>query len=269
MASVTEAAVTGAVGVVGSKHAAPVTVFFSVTDLTNRFGNLVALDGLSFEVHRSEILGIAGPNGAGKSTLLNICTGFLAPSAGTIAFGGKRVDGLPPYKICHRGVARTFQIPRVFGSLSVEENVRIGASFGAVRGGQKDVLGHGAVERVLEVTGLVPRRALQAGTVDLLTRKMTMLAAALATDPRIVFMDEPLAGLNAEETRYFAELIARLRERTEIAFVVVEHKIRVLSRISDRLMILHFGKRICLDTPDNVVRDPYVTQVYLGTAFVA
>lgn len=243
--------------------------FFVVANLVKRFGTLVALSDLSFEVRRNEIFGIAGPNGAGKSTLLNICSGFLAQNSGTIMFDGKPLDGLPPYKRCQRGVVRTFQIPQVFDSLSVEENVEIGATFGIGRHTGPDRRSKEIVHRTLQMTGLADRRDRQAGTVDLLTRKMTMLAAALATQPRIIFMDEPLAGLNPEETQRLVELILQLHERTELTFVVVEHKIRALSQLSERLMVLHFGKCICLDAPEVVVRDKYVIEVYLGTAFVA
>lgn len=243
--------------------------FFVARNLTRRFGPLVALNDLSFEIRRNEIFGIAGPNGAGKSTLLNVCSGFLAPDSGTIAFEGERVDGLPPYRMCRRGVVRTFQIPQVFGSLSIAANVETGAMFAQPRhdgGGERC---RETVDLVLEATGLAARRDAQAGTVDLLTRKMTMLAAALATRPRIVLMDEPLAGLNADETGRLVELIARLHERTGVAFVVVEHKIRALAQLSDRLMVLHFGRCLRLDTPAKVVRDENVIEVYLGTAFVA
>lgn len=253
----------------GDERAAPAAPFFAVSGLTKRFGALVALNDLSFEVRRHEIFGIAGPNGAGKSTLLNVCSGFLPKNAGMIAFDGARVDGLPPGTLCRKGIVRTFQIPQVFGTLSVEENVEIGATFGVTPTVRTERRSREIVQEVLELTGLADRRRQPAGTVDLLTRKMTMLAAALATQPRIVFLDEPLAGLNAEETERLLELILRLHERTELAFVVVEHKIRALSRLSDRLMVLHFGRCICLDAPANVVRDATVIEVYLGTAFVA
>jgi len=243
--------------------------FFAVRNLSRRFGALTAVDGLSFEVRRGEILGIAGPNGAGKSTLLNLCSGFLAPDAGSIIFEGQRVDGLPPFAMCHRGVVRTFQIPQVFGSLSVEENVEIGAIFGDAQGAGRAADGPDAVEAILASVGLTARRQAPAATVDLLTRKTTMLAAALATRPKIVFMDEPFAGLSIDETGIFVNLIARLHEETDIAFVIVEHKIRALAQLSDRLMVIHFGRCICLDTPERVVRDAQVIEVYLGAQFVA
>lgn len=243
--------------------------FFAVSNLSRRFGPLVAVNGLSFELRRGEIFGIAGPNGAGKSTLLNLCSGFLAPNAGTILFQGERIEGLAPYRICHRGLARTFQVPQVFGSLSIAANVEIGAVFGSPRRGGRAGRSRELVEQALEMTGLAARRTQLAGTTDLLTRKMAMLAACLATEPRIVLMDEPLAGLNPEETERLVELIEDLHRRTEATFVLVEHKVRALARLSSRLMVLHFGRCICLDRPERVVRDPQVVEVYLGTAFVA
>lgn len=239
--------------------------FFSVERITKRFGALLALNDLSFELRRNEIFGIAGPNGAGKSTLLNVCSGVLKPTFGKIVFEGKNVGGLAPYKMCHKGIGRTFQIPQGFSSLSIQENVEIGMTFGDTSSGT----GKEFIEELLENTGLKNHRDEQAGKVDLITRKMTMLAAVLATKPKIVFMDEPLAGLNADEIQVFADLISQLHERAQVTFVIVEHKIRALSKLSGRLMIIHFGKCICLDVPEAVVKDEYVREVYLGTAFDA
>ncbi len=241
------------------------TPFFSVENLTKRFGALVALNDLSFDLRRNEIFGIAGPNGAGKSTLLNVCSGVLPPTSGRIYFRSESVEGLAPYKMCHKGVGRTFQIPQVFSSMSIEENIEIGMTFGHVSAKSPRHL----VDELLETSGLASHRNEPAGKVDLITRKMTMLASVLATQPEIVFMDEPLAGLNSEEIQTFVELISQLHDRTDVTFVVVEHKIRALSELSDRLMVIHFGGCICLDSPEVVVKDEHVIEVYLGTEFDA
>jgi branched-chain amino acid transport system ATP-binding protein len=239
--------------------------FFSANNITKQFGALTALDDLSFDLIEGEIFGIAGPNGAGKSTLLNVCSGVLPPSSGEITFEGQRVDGLPPYSMCHKGLGRTFQIPQVFSSMSVQENIAIGLTFGNAQSGDPDQ----AVEKLLEISGLGNQRFDMAGKVDLITRKMTMLMAVLATRPKIIFMDEPLAGLNADEMELFTSLVSNLHMNMGVTFVMVEHKIRALSKLSDRMMIIHFGGRLCLDTPEVVVKDEQVIEVYLGTEFDA
>jgi len=247
---------------------APGRPLLAVRDITKRFGALTALDRLSFDVRRDEIFGIAGPNGAGKSTLLNVCAGTLTPDSGQILFDGDRIDGQRPYRLCHKGIGRTFQIPQIFGSLTVRENIQVGASFGR-SSEQGDTVADFAVDSLLEMTGLSELQDRPAGRVKLLARKMTMLAAVLATNPRLVFMDEPFAGLNSEEVGIFANLIIKLHDHAGVVFVVVEHKIRALSKLVDRLMIIHFGRCICLDRPEVVVRDPQVVDVYLGTEFDA
>jgi len=247
----------------------PVDSILSVQHVTKRFDAIVALNDLTFEVKPLEIFGIAGPNGAGKSTLLNVCSGALAPDEGRIVFDGQPVEGLPPYRMCQKGVGRTFQIPQVFDSLSVEENVRIGRMFGASIKPDYDAASPQSTEYILDMTTLSRQRNLAAGKADLLTRKLIMLAAVIATQPKLVFMDEPLAGLNTAETDKFASLIAQLHAKLAIPFVIVEHKIRALSSLSDRLMIIHFGSCICLDTPEIVVKDERVIDVYLGMEYNA
>ncbi|HXV26180.1 MAG TPA: ATP-binding cassette domain-containing protein [Alphaproteobacteria bacterium] len=232
-----------------------------------KFGPLRALNRLSFEVLEGEVFGIAGPNGAGKSTLLNVCSGFLKPTGGQVFFGGERIDGKAPHQLCRRGLVRTFQVPQVFGSMTVAGNLEIGATFAGRRelGDRFEQV----MDTVVELTGIGPQLNRRAGAVDLLTRKTTMLAAVLATSPKLIFMDEPLAGLNLDETQFFVDLIRRLHNEIGITFVVVEHKIRALSALSDRLMVMHFGQCICLDKPENVVRNELVISVYLGEDFVA
>lgn len=256
-------------GTSGSEcDASDVAPLLSASGITRRFGVLTALDGLSFEIRRGEILGVAGPNGAGKSTLLNVCSGALKAHGGTILLAGERVDGLPPYRLCHKGLGRTFQIPRVFDSLSVAENVMIGGSFGRATRSKGSELAR-QVDGVLDITRLTPQRDTAAGLVDLLTRKLIMLAAVIATGAKLVLMDEPLAGLNAEETDRYLDLVLRLHSEAGVTFAMVEHKIRALTRVCDRIMIMHFGRVLCLDTPQAVVRDQRVIDAYLGEQFDA
>lgn len=234
----------------------------TLENVSRRFGALKALDGLSFDIKDGEILGIAGPNGAGKTTLLNVCTGALSPSTGILTFQGTSIAGLPPHRRCHLGIARTFQIPQIFSSLSVEENVATGAMFGTERHA------HSALEarivEALELTGLMRERHQPASRADLLTRKRIMLAAALATEPRLIFLDEPLAGLNAEEVDIFVSLFRRLHAALGLTLVVVEHKVRALATLSDRILILNAGSLLCLDRPEVVLRDARVIDIYLG-----
>ena len=241
----------------------------AVRGLRKTFGALVALDNLSFEVREREIFGIAGPNGAGKSTLLNVCTGMLPASAGEIYLGGERIDGEPPYRLCHRGLVRTFQVPQLFNSLTVFDNVATGAMFGTAARSIDVRPVPERVEEVLAITNLSAKRMMPVDSVDLLSRKMVMLAAALVTGPRLVFMDEPMAGLTGPEIDRFVELISDLHARLALTFMIIEHKVRALARLCDRIMIIHYGNRIALDTPEKALRDPQVIDVYLGAEYFA
>lgn len=242
---------------------------FRAKNLRKQFGSLVAIDDLSFDVHEGEILGIAGPNGAGKSTLLNLCTGLISPDSGTLAFRGRKINRLRTHQLCHAGIARTFQVPAIFESLTVRQNVEIGAMFGGPENYQSSSRRKELVDYALSATGLADRTQQRTGTLSLLARKMTMLAAALATQPRLMFMDEPMGGLTQEEVEEFSATIHSVHERFELAFVIVEHKIRALTELSERMMIMHFGNRICLDRPEVVIRDERVVEVYLGNEDLA
>lgn len=252
----------------GTPPAADVSLF-QARNLRKQFGSLVAIDDLSFDVLDGEILGIAGPNGAGKSTLLNLCTGIIAPDSGSLEFRTRAINRLRTHQLCHAGIARTFQVPAIFESLSVRQNVEIGAMFGGPEHYQSSSRRKELVEYALSATGLADRMQQRAGTLSLLARKMTMLAAALATQPSLMFMDEPMGGLTQEEVEAFSGTIRSVHERFDLAFVIVEHKIRALTELSDRMMIMHFGSRICLDRPEVVIRDERVMEVYLGNEDLA
>jgi branched-chain amino acid transport system ATP-binding protein len=243
-----------------ARHAAAPPIM-SLKQVSRRFGALKALDDLSFDIESGEILGIAGPNGAGKTTLLNVCTGVMPPSSGALTFEGHSVAGLPAHRCCGLGLARTFQIPQIFSSMSVEDNVATGAMFG--RGGTNTAI-KSKVSDILTITGLVGQRHEPVSRVDLLTRKRIMLAAALATEPKLIFLDEPLAGLNAEEVDIFVGLFRRLHAALGLTMVVVEHKVRALASLSDRILILNAGSLLCLDRPEAVLREPRVIDIYLG-----
>jgi branched-chain amino acid transport system ATP-binding protein len=236
----------------------------SLERVSRRFGALKALDDLSFDIRDGEILGIAGPNGAGKTTLLNICTGVLTPSTGSLTFQDQAVAGLPAHRCCGLGIARTFQIPQIFSSMTVEDNVSTGAMFGSGKLAG-DAAIKAKVSEALEITGLSRQRTQPASRADLLTRKCIMLAAALATQPKLIFLDEPLSGLNAEEVEIFVGLFRRLHAALRLTLVVVEHKVRALAALSDRILILDAGSLLYLDRPEAVLRDARVIDIYLGT----
>lgn len=234
-------------------------MLLSTTDLSMRFGNLVALDRVSFDVAQGEVFGIAGPNGAGKTTLFNVIAGQYN-GTGKIIFDGQEIQNLTPHRVCHRGIARTFQIPKVFPSLTVFQNVKFGAHFGnRERGSGEDEL-----REILKLAELEGKMDKLARNVDLFTKKTTMLAAAVATRPKLLLLDEPIGGLNPEEIEHFLGLVTRVRAELGVTIMIIEHLMEYLMELSDRLMILDFGKQICIGTPSEVAKDKKVIEVYFG-----
>jgi len=233
-----------------------------IDGVSMRFGTFLALNDLTFSVERGEILGVAGPNGAGKSTLLNVCTGGLTATNGSIRFGDADITRLPRHACCGLGIGRTFQIPTIVSSLTVGENVLAGATFGRPEKRSRSLSAD--LDTILELTGLAADIDRNAGLSDLLTRKRVMLASALATGAELVFMDEPLGGLNAEEIESFCALIMKVRAERALTFVIVEHKTRALAELSNRILILDFGALVCIDEPEVVLNDDRVVEIYLG-----
>lgn len=228
-------------------------------NITKGFGKLLAIYDLSFDVEKGEILGIAGPNGSGKTTLFNLITGVYQGS-GEIIFDGKRINGLREYEICHRGIARTFQIPEVFSTLTVVENVRVGAHFGAVK--VKDEIKN--INGVIDFVGLKGNENVISSNLKLLDKKLVMIAAALATKPKLLLLDEPIAGLSSQESRQVTALFKKINKEFGITIIIIEHFMRVLSELSDRLMILNYGVQICIDSPLVVSKNKKVIECYLG-----
>ncbi|MEM9278475.1 MAG: ATP-binding cassette domain-containing protein, partial [Pseudomonadota bacterium] len=220
-----------------------------------------ALEDLSFNIGRGEVLGVAGPNGAGKSTLMNVCTGGLHATAGQVRFNGENITGLNRHKHCGLGIAQTFQIPTLISSLTVGENLVAGQIFGTEARGTNPST---SIEDILQLTDLDDSKNTNASNADLLTRKRIMLGAALATEPQIIFMDEPFAGLNPTEIAAFLDLIRHVHEQLSITIVMVEHKTRALAEIADRILIINFGKFVMLDEPEVVLNDDHVVEIYLG-----
>ncbi len=229
--------------------------------VTKRFGELAAVKDLSFEVKEKEIFGIAGPNGAGKTTLFNVISGVY-PSSGEIHFLGERINHLRPFQVCHKGIARTFQIPSVFSTLTVYDNIRIGAHFGNYSKNEVKI-----IKDVLDFVGLSEKMHIQTKHLPLFDKKLTMVGAALATQPKLLMLDEPIGGLSPGEINQSVDLFKRINRELGITLIVIEHLMKVLMEISERMMILHNGEKICLGTPEEVAKDKQVIEVYLGADY--
>jgi ABC-type branched-subunit amino acid transport system ATPase component len=236
--------------------------------LTKRFGGLTAVHDLTFAVEEGGIYGIAGPNGAGKSTVFNLIAGHVAATAGRVRFNGRDITGLPAHRVCQLGVARTFQTPAVFGSLTVYQNALVGAYFGQGRR-RLPTLRFGTAEReaaeALHVTDLESRRDSLARTCSVFEKKRLMIASALASKPRVLMLDEPVGGLNAAEIDALMDLIRRIRA-SGITVVLIEHVMRALVSLADRVLILHHGEKIYEGPPDGLRQEEQVVRVYLGSS---
>jgi len=231
-----------------------------VKNLTKRFGELAAVKELSFEVEEGEIFGIAGPNGAGKTTLFNLITGFYHGS-GDIVFDNVNISGLRPHQICHKGIARTFQIPELFLPLPVVENIRVGAHFGAVGAHNEKE----SITEAINFVGLQGRENVIAANLNLFDKKMTMLAAALATKPKLLLLDEPIGGLSPIEVRQSVAIFQKINKELGLTILIIEHLMKVLTEVSQQLMILQNGEKICIGPPQEVTKDKRVINVYLGS----
>lgn len=235
-----------------------------VEGLTKKFGGFTAVNGISFEVKPGEIVGLIGPNGSGKSTTFNVLAGLFAPTSGTVSFDGQSVGGLPPYQICQRGLARTFQIPRPFRKLSILENATLAAYYGA----SQPITRGEALRRAEDALTLIdlPRDPL--AKVDGLGAaglKKLEMARALATQPKLLLADESLGGLDEAEMEQAAQMLKRIRDERGITIVWVEHIMGVLMKVIDRCLVLDHGELIAQGTPSEVAHNPRVVEVYLGT----
>jgi branched-chain amino acid transport system ATP-binding protein len=237
-------------------------VILSVSGVTKHFGGLTALNGVSFEVARGEVIGLMGPNGAGKTTLLNVIAGEYAPDAGSIRFKGQDITRMPAHKVCHLGIGRTYQIPQPFVTLTVRENLMVSAVFG--RGLKKS-----AAEMEMEDEGLYDlvdlreQRDVLTGSLPILSLKKLELARALARKPELLLMDEVAAGTTEREIPKILETIRRIRDMG-ISIIIIEHVMRVLVNAVDRIVVIDKGAKVCEDSPAAVMCNQRVMEAYFG-----
>ena len=240
------------------------SALLAVSAVTNRFRGLTALSGVSFEVPRGEFLVVIGPNGAGKTTLFNVITGFARPEEGNVALEGTSITGLAPHAVVGRGLARTFQIPRPFKSLTVGETVGMARPSSA--GTVVRALGEGrgeVAERVLRLVQLWERRNEGAGTLSQGELKLLEVARALATNPALLLLDEPYAGLGPAEMARLTRVIMDLHG-AGLTLIIIEHKLRELMKLAQRVVVLHYGEKLADGSPAEVARDSRVLQAYMG-----
>ena len=230
--------------------------------VTEYFGGLTAVNRLDFNVGKGETVGLIGPNGAGKTTLFNLISGALCPKSGTIKFKGRDITGLSPFNICRMGVARTFQIVKIFANLSVLNNVMLGSYFGMSPGLSSADAAVKASE-ILEFVGLSGVETIPARELNLGNQKRLEVARALATDPEIILLDEIMAGLNQTELAQAMELITRIKNRG-VTIIMIEHVMKAIMNLCERIIVLHHGVKIAEGTPQEIAASEEVIKVYLG-----
>jgi branched-chain amino acid transport system ATP-binding protein len=239
-------------------------MLLAVDNVSKRFGGLRALNNVSFAVQEGELVGLMGANGAGKTTLFSLIAGNSRPTEGAIVFAGQRIDGQRPDAVCRRGIARTFQIVRPMRGLSVLENVMIGVLFGARRAAGPDEA-RARARAILTQVGLENRADSAAASLTLAGQKRLEIARALASGPRLLLLDEVVAGLNATEALEAARLISELRRHHGLTVLMIEHVMGALMQLAERLVVLHHGEVIAEGAPDRVTRDARVIDAYLGS----
>jgi len=231
--------------------------------LLKRFGGLVATDRVDFQIEEGEIIGLIGPNGAGKSTLFNLISGAVPLTGGNIRFQGEDITGLKPYQICKKGIGRTFQLVNLFGHMTVLENVLLASQFGIAHAHHTFDAVSNALE-CLEFVGLVGKQGSMAQELTIANQKRLEVARALATGPEMLLLDELMAGLNPTEVTQAIELIGNIRSRG-ITIFMIEHVMKAIMGVSDRIIVLHYGKKIGEGAPEEIAADKMVKEVYLGT----
>lgn len=234
-----------------------------IQGVQKRFGGVYALRGVSLEVRKGEIVGLIGPNGSGKSTLINVAAGYYRLDAGRISFEGVDITALAPHRRAKMGLARTYQHPRPFGSMNVRDNVAVVALFGRGEGIGTPQSAQRSARQWLELLGLEALEEKEVGSLTLQERRMLELARVLASDPRIILADEVLAGLTASETERVMEAIRRI-QAMGVALLVVEHNVKAVSELADRVVVLHEGEVLAEGVPGEVLQKESVRSAYLG-----
>jgi branched-chain amino acid transport system ATP-binding protein len=235
-----------------------------LVEVTRRFGGLVAVDTLNFSLRRGEILGVIGPNGAGKSTMVGLVGGSMAPTSGKILYKGHDITRLPPNQRTHLGIVRTFQTTQPFKGLDVRENVMIGALFG-----QRGLNRAGALrvaDEVLQRVNLAHKAIFKGDQLTVADRKRLEMARALATNPQLLLLDEVMAGLTPTEVAQAVELIRQINSMG-VTVLVIEHVVQAIMSVSNRVLVLHHGRKIAEDEPSQVLTDPSVIEAYLGERY--
>jgi branched-chain amino acid transport system ATP-binding protein len=233
-----------------------------VENVSKAFGGVVAIHRVSFNLNQGEVLGLIGPNGAGKSTLFNLITGIFKPDTGRIRFNERDITGIAPYRICQSGIARTFQVVKPFGRLTPLENVMVGRAYG---GQPARNIRQARMEssQILDLTGLGNKPVRTAEMLSLVDRKRLEIARALATKPQLLLLDEMMAGLNPAELNDAIALIKSIRD-SGVSLIVVEHVMKVIMGISDRVIVLKVGEKIADGTPHEIANNRQVIEAYLG-----
>jgi branched-chain amino acid transport system ATP-binding protein len=245
-----------------------------VDGLTKRFGGLAAVEDVTFSIHNGELLSIIGPNGAGKTTLFNLLTGFYKPTAGKVLFKESDITGFKPFRVTRCGLARTFQMTSIYKKSSVLDNVIVGQSLHTKSGLWMNIFGmpsarreakevKATAEEILSFVGLGGKEAIVAGNLNEENQKRLSIALALATKPKLLLLDEPAAGINLEEIGGLIHLVDKIRN-SGITVCLIEHKMRMVMSISDRIIALNYGKQIASGTPQEVANNEEVIKAYLG-----
>jgi len=237
--------------------------FLQVEGLSKSFGGLKAVNKVTFDVAEGEIVGLIGPNGSGKTTILNLITGFLKPDAGTVKLKEENITGLPRHQVSQKGVARTFQLVKPFLGFTALQNVMVGRTYGQAGIANMKVAAEESRELLAQV-GLAGKANMLARDLTLMQRKRLELARALAAKPQLLLLDELMAGLNPSEVDEACDLIKQIRDSAKVTIIVVEHIVKAICGLSNRILVLNMGEKIAEGSPDEIIHNPQVIDVYLG-----